>query len=126
MFNQVLNFNQNRTLSNGMPNMANTLTGWEVPLTLIKITQSIVDGDVVFNETKTQFMGVLQPLRTEDLISKPEGQRSWDYYWIHTKDTLPFQTADKIEYSNVRYKITAIKNYGLNGFTELEVILDYQ
>lgn len=126
MFNRVLNFNTNRALNGQFPQMGEVLDGWEVPLTLIKVTQSIVDGEVAFNETKTQFMGVLQPLRTEDLISKPEGQRSWDYYWIHTKDTLPFQTADKIEYSNVRYKITAIKNYGLNGFTELEVILDYQ
>lgn len=126
MFNRVLNFNTNRALNGQFPQMSEVLDGWEVPLTLIKVTQSIVDGEVAFNETKTQFMGVLQPLRTEDLISKPEGQRSWDYYWIHTKDTLPFQTADKIEYSNVRYKITAIKNYGLNGFTELEVILDYQ
>lgn len=126
MFNRVMNFNTDRSLTGQFPQMGEVLDGWEVPLTLIKVTQSIVDGEVAFNETKTQFMGVLQPLRTEDLISKPEGQRSWDYYWIHTKDTLPFQTADKIEYSNVRYKITAIKNYGLNGFTELEVILDYQ
>ena len=62
----------------------------------------------------------------EDLLTKPEGQRSWNYYWIHTKSELPFQTADKIVFKGVRYKITAIKDYGLNGFKELEVILDYQ
>ena len=33
-----LNFKQNRTLAD-LPNMANTLNGWEIPLTLEKITQ---------------------------------------------------------------------------------------
>ena len=111
----MFNYNPNANLTN-MPNMANTLSGWEAPLSLIKITQSIVDGDAVFNEQITNFMGVIQPLRSEDLAMKPEGQRSWKYYWIHTNSNLPFQ----------RYKITDIKDYGLNGFRELEVILDYQ
>ena len=41
MFNRVFNFQKNRSLRSGLPNMANTLNGWEVPLTLIKIKQSI-------------------------------------------------------------------------------------
>lgn len=121
-----LNLNKNRTLASGMPQVADTFTGWEVPLTLVKITQSIVEGDVVTTETPINFMGVIQPLRMEDLLTKPDGQRSWNYYWIHTKSELPFQTADKIVFKDVRYKITAIKDYGLNGFKELEVILDFQ
>lgn len=121
-----LNFAKNRTLSSFMPNMSNTLSGWESELTLIKATQNIVEGDLVLTETEYKFMGVIQPLRTEDLVTKPEGQRSWNYYWVHTKSDLPFQTADKIVFKNVRYKITGIKDYGLDGFKELEVILDYQ
>ena len=121
----MFNYNPNANLTN-MPNMANTLSGWEAPLSLIKVTQSIIDGDAVFNEQITNFMGVIQPLRSEDLAMKPEGQRSWKYYWIHTNSNLPFQTADKIIFKDKRYKITDIKDYGLNGFRELEVILDYQ
>lgn len=122
----MLNFKQNRSLKNGMPNMANTLNGWEVTLTLVKVKQTISEGDLIPIENKYDFIGVIQPMQTEQLLTKPEGQRSWNYYWIHTKSNLPFQTADKIIFKNIKYKITGIKDYSLNGFKELEVILDYQ
>ena len=127
MFNQKLNFNKNRTLTSGMPNMAETLTGWEVPLTLIKITQSIVEGDAVKTETKINFMGVWQPLRDEQLQFKPEGQRSWEWVWIHAKSgTLNLKTQDKVIFNSKRYKVMAVKDYSLNGFIEYELVRDYE
>lgn len=127
MFNRVFNFNQNRSLRSGMPNMANTLNGWEVPLTLEKITQSIVDGDVQKTTVKINFLGVFQPLRDEELQSKPEGQRSWSWYWIHAKSgTLNLQTQDKIIFEGNRYKVMSVKDYSLNGFIEYHIIRDYE
>lgn len=127
MFNRVFNFEQNRSLQNGMPNMTNTLNGWEVPLSFIKITQSIVDGDVVKTETPINFMGVWQPLRDEELQFKPENQRSWSWYWIHAKSgTVELQTQDKFLFKNKRYKVMAVKDYSLNGFIEYHVIRDYE
>ena len=127
MLNQRLNFNNNRTLSSGMPNMANTLTGWEVPLTLVKITQSVVDGDAVKTETHINFLGVWQPLKDEQLQFKPEGQRSWEWIWIHAKSgTLNLQTQDKVLFNSKLYKITSVKDYSLNGYIEYELIRDYE
>lgn len=127
MLTQRLNFNRNRTLSSGMPNMAETLTGWEVPLTLVKITQSIVEGDSVKTETKINFMGVWQPLRDEQLQFKPEGQRSWEWVWIHAKSgTLNLNTQDKVIFNSKRYKVMSIKDYSLNGFIEYELVRDYE
>ena len=127
MFNRVFNFNQNRSLKNGMPNMAQTLTGWEVPLVLEKITQSIVDGDRVTSTKKINFLGVFQPLRDEELQFKPEGERSWEWYWIHAKSgTLNLKTQDKIIFQNKRYKVMSIKDYSLNGFIEYQIIRDYE
>ena len=127
MFNRVFNFNQNRSLKSGMPNMANTLNGWEVPLTLEKITQSIVDGDVQKTTEQISFLGVFQPLRDEELQSKPEGQRSWSWYWIHAKSgTLNLKTQDKIIFEGNRYKVMSVKDYSLNGFIEYQIIRDYE
>lgn len=127
MFNRVFNFEQNRSLQNGMPNMADTLNGWEVPLSFIKITQSIVDGDVVKTETPINFMGVWQPLRDEELQFKPENQRSWSWYWIHAKSgTVELQTQDKFLFKNKRYKVMAVKDYSLNGFISYEAVRDYE
>lgn len=126
MFGQRLSFKQNRTLTN-MPNMANTLNGWEVPLTLEKITQSVVEGDAVKTTTKINFFGVWQPLRDDQLQFKPEGQRSWEWYWIHAKaGSLNLQTQDKIIFQDKRFKVMAVKDYSLNGFIEYEIVRDYQ
>ena len=127
MFNQKLNFNRNRTLSSGMPNMAETLTGWEIPLTLVKVTQSIIDGDSVKTEILINFLGVWQPLRDEQLQFKPEGQRSWEWIWIHAKSgSLNLSTQDKVIFNDKRYKVMSVKDYSLNGFIEYELVRDYE
>ena len=127
----MLNFARNKTISgmiqSGMPNMATTLNGWEVPITLEKITQSVIEGDLVTSKTQITFQGVWQPLRGEELQLKPEGQRSWSWYWIHAKSgTLDLQTADKVIFQGKRYKVMDRKDYNLNGYIEYHVILDYQ
>lgn len=114
-------------LKSGMPQMDTTLVGWEVPLTLIKITQRIVDGDLETTEKTIKFQGVWQPLKDEALELKPEGQRSWEWIWIHAKSTqLNLETADKVLFNNKRYKVIQKKDYGLNAFVEYQLCRDYE
>ncbi|MBQ2175365.1 MAG: hypothetical protein II453_09960 [Alphaproteobacteria bacterium] len=121
-----LNFKQNRTLT-GMPNMANTLNGWETTITLVKVIQNIVEGDRVISETNITFQGVIQPLRTEQLMAKPENMRSWEWLWIHVKSgSLNLMTGDKIRFNNKLYKVMGVKDYSLNGFVEYEIVRDYE
>ena len=127
MFNNVLNFNKDRSLNVQFPQMGEVLDGWEFPLTLIKIKQNIVEGDVVTQEEKIDFLGVWQPLRDEQLQFLPEGQRSWSWYWIHAKSgTLNLQTGDKIIFQNKRFKVMNVKDYSLNGYIEYQIIEDFQ
>ena len=127
----MLNFSRNRNLTglykSGMPQMDSTLTGWEVPLTLVKVVQSVVEGDLVTTETKINFKGVWQPLSAEQLNLLPEGQRSWENVWIHCKASqLNLETASKVIFNGKRYKITQKKDYGLNGYVEYMLIRDYE
>lgn len=127
----MLNFQRNRSISgmakSGMPQMDTTLTGWEVPLTLVKITQDIVEGDLVTTQTTINFQGVWQPLRDEQLELKPEGQRSWEWIWIHAKSSqLNLETASKVIFNGKRYKIMQKKDYGLNSFVEYQLCRDYE
>ena len=127
----MLNFPKNRTLSSmlksGMPQMNNTLSGWEVPLILKKVTQSIQEGELVTNETVINFKGVWQPLREEQLALLPEGQRSWENVWIHARSSeLNLETADKVVFNSRQYKVVGKKDYGLNSFVEYMLIRDYE
>lgn len=107
--------------------MSDTLNGWQVPLTLVRVYQDIVEGDLVTTEREVSFIGVIQPFNAERLQSLPEGWRSWQWWWIHTKSSeLNLQTADKIIYNGQRYKVMAVKDYSANGFIEYEIILDFQ
>lgn len=122
-----LNFNKNRTLTCGFPQVDEVLTGWETSITLVKITQSINEGDKVTTETNITFQGVVQPLRTEQLMSKPENMRSWEWLWIHAKSgSLNLHTGDKIRFNNKLYKVMGVKDYSLNGYVEYEIVKDYQ
>lgn len=127
----MLNFPRNRSISSmirsGMPQMNTTLTGWEVPLTLVKIVQSVVEGDLQTTETQITFKGVWQPLKDEALELKPEGQRSWEWIWIHAQSSqLNLETADKVIFNNKRYKVMEKKDYGLNSFVEYQLCRDYE
>lgn len=122
----MFNYNPNASLTN-MPQMGTTLSGWQVPLQLVKITQSTSEGDVVLSEQLITFQGVWQPLTNERLVSKPEGQRSWEWVWIHAvAGTLNLNTADKVIFNNKRYKVMSVKDYSLNSFIEYELVRDYE
>ena len=126
---QKLNFQKVKNLKalSGMPQMRDTLTGWEIPLTLVRVYQDIIEGDLVTREEKIDFMGCWQPLKDEALQFLPEGQRSWVWVWIHARSgILNLQTADKVIFNNKRYKVMAVKDYSLNGFIEYNLIRDFE
>ena len=127
----MLNFPKNKSISNmyksGMPQMDTTLTGWEVPLVIIQITQDVIDGELITSRKQINFKGVWQPLRDEALELKPEGQRSWEWIWIHARATeLNLETADKVLFKGKYYKVIQKKDYGLNSFVEYELCRDYE
>ena len=126
---QKLNFNKQKNLKafSNMPQMAETLTSWLLPLTLVRVTQSIIDGFAQFKEEEIKFQGVWQPLKDEQLQFLPENQRSWKWIWIHAKSgELNLETADKVIFNDKRYKVTAVKDYSLNGFIEYQLVRDYE
>ena len=125
---QKLNFQKtNLKRALGLPNMAMTLNNWEQPITLIKVIQAIVEGDLVTTQQSLNFQGVVQPLSTERLQLLPEGQRSWEHLLIHVKSgILDLKTADKVLYNKKRFKIMVVKDYAAYEFCEYELIRDFE
>ena len=121
----TLGFNTNANLSN-LPQLNNPIECWQIPITLIRIKQSIVEGDKVETQEEIEFRGVVQPMRAEDLQFKPENLRSWRWLWIHAlAGTLNLQTNDKIMFNNVRYKVMAVKDYSIYSYIEYELVEDF-
>lgn len=111
----------------GMPQMGAALSGWSTPITLIVITQEIIDGFVTNFEKKVSFKGVIQPLSPRKLELKPEGQRTWKWLQIHClSGSLKLKAGDKILYAGERFKLMADNDFSLNNFNEYHVVKDYQ
>jgi len=109
-----------------IPKIQFALNGWESPITMIKVTQSIVDYVTVETKESISFKGVIQPLTAEALQVKPLEQRSWEWLMIHTRINIELQTNDLIEYEGKQYKVMFEKNYSLNNYYEYHLVKNYE
>lgn len=109
-----------------LPNMEGTLLNWFQRVTFTVITKTVVNHVLTETETKTDFLGVIQPLDGKKLAMKPEGQRQWDWYMAHTTVDLDLAVDDKFIYRNVKYRIMAKKNYTEYGYRYYEWVEDFE
>ena len=114
--NQVSNF----------PQMGMAFVGWTKLLTLIRITQSNVNGFIQETEELIKFNGVIQPLNPEEIELKPEGQRAFEWLQIHAKSSeLNLVTNDRIKFNDRQYKVMGVRDYSLNNYIEYHLIEDF-
>jgi hypothetical protein len=110
----------------GMPQMYAAFQGWRSTITVETVTQRIINGLVQDTKTPVSFKGVIQPLKPQEIALKPEGQRSWEWLWIHClRGPLNLLTNDKIIYNSKEYKVMAVKDYSLNNYIEYHLVADY-
>ena len=109
-----------------IPKIQFALNCWEVPLTMIKITSSIVDYQKIDAREEITFSGVEQPLTAEALRIKPLETRSWEWLMIHTKTSAEIFTNDLIKYDDKDYKVMFEKDYSLYGYYEYHLVKNYE
>lgn len=111
----------------GMPQMSAAFEGWQMNITVVRITQTIVEGLSIDTEEQIYFQGTIQPFAPKAIALKPEGQRDWGWLQIHcfTSDfnLLP---NDRILYNNQKYKVMATLDYRLNNYIEYHAVEDYR
>lgn len=114
-------------MRSGMPNVLEVLDGWMVDFIVDLSTQEEIDGDYTYRSKLKKMKGVMQPLKTEDVNLKPEGQRAWEWYQLHiqaNQDRIPIGKI--VTFKGKRYKIMAMKDYSLNGYYEYHLVRDYE
>lgn len=109
-----------------MPQMDETLNEWFYPVTLIKITETVVDYEVVQTPEYIRFNGVIQPLKPQEISLKPEEQRSWNWLQVHAPVYVKLKTGEKLLYNAIRYRVMALKDFSMNGFYEYHLVQDYE
>lgn len=109
----------------GVPNMSGTLVSWLQPLTFNVVTKEVVNYEVVETTKDVSFKGVWQPLSPEKLILKPESQRSWKWFQVHSQTSLSLKNDDVIKYRDVQYRVMENLNYVEYGYFEYHIVEDH-
>ena len=100
---------------------------WSKSITLVKITESIVNFEKQTVKQPITFKGVIQPLKAQELQAKPLDMRSYKWLQIHTTTKLALTDGEQIIYNGMTHKILGVYDYMCNGFYEyhcVEVLSD--
>lgn len=114
--------NQN---SGTVPDVSGALLNWLQPITFGIVVKTIENYQVVETKTDYSFEGVWQPFSKKRLSMKPEGQRAWSWYELHSTTALALKPDDVVTYLGVQYRVMAQSPYNLYGYYEYELIEDY-
>ncbi len=110
----------------GMPQIGAAFSGWQQTITLLKITQAVVNGLVQDTGASMAFKGTIQPLSPKMIALKPEGQRAWEWLQIHCfAQPANLTTNDRFIYAGKTYKIMAANDYSLSNYIEFHAVADY-
>lgn len=113
-------------LNTSVPNMSGTLTGWMQKLTFDIITKTIENYEVKEVAERFVFEGVFQPLSFKQLQMKPELQRAWSWFQIHSQTNIYLKLDDVIRFRGKQYRVMFLGEYELYGFYEYHVCEDYE
>lgn len=108
-----------------LPNVSAALTQWQQPMKIYKIVKTIVNFKVVETPTVINFSGVVQAGTPEQLIQKPEGQRSWRWSSIWILPGVDVSVDDIIESLGKKYRVMSKTDWVQYGYVALEVSEDW-
>lgn len=108
-----------------LPDMSSTLLNYFQNLKFILLTKTTVNFQLKETETVLDFLGVVQPLTSQKLAMKPEGQRAWNWSMVHALPGLSLKVDDKFKYRDLFYRVMAKTDYTEYGYTYYEIVQDY-
>ena len=109
-----------------LPNVSVAMGNWFQPMTFNLITKETVNFEVVETSDEISFNGVWQVFSPQKLLMKPEGQRDWKWFTLHSDVDLELTPDQVVEYFGTRYRVTGKIDHNRYGFFEYEMTEDYQ
>lgn len=108
------------------PSVRATLLGWFRPLTMVFIENAVTDGKVKPIERELKTSGMLQAGDPEKLEMKAEGERSWEWFVLHTLPNVQMQTDDRVFVRGVKFRVMQRTDWVGYGYMRYDCIRDYQ
>lgn len=109
-----------------MPDNSQAVMRLLSPLIFEKLQITNVNGLAQKVAIYIKTLASIQPLSSRALLVKPEGQRSWKWFQIHTATNVDLTNNDRIKIRGILYKVMAKFDYSRNGFFEFHVVTDFE
>lgn len=108
-----------------VPNVAGGFADYYQPM-VFETVGKIVNG-FMLEETGNplNFRGVIQPLTNRQLYLKPEGQRAWTWFMLHSDPALVLNVDDVVIWRGKQTRVMSRKDYAMYGYIYYELCQDW-
>lgn len=108
-----------------LPDMNEAMLEYFQPMIFTQIVKSVVNFVNVETITDIQFQGVMQPFTDQKLFMKPEGQRQWKWFQLHSEAGLTLNPDDIVTYQGTQFRVMEKRDYTKFGYCEYHLVQDY-
>jgi hypothetical protein len=111
--------------SGDVPDVSGAMQSYFQPTTFEPVGKVVNGFQVVETGTPVTFRGTIQPFTERQLLLKPEGQRAWTWFMIHSDPVLSLNIDDVVVWNGTQTRIMARKDYALYGYVEYHAVQDW-
>ena len=96
------------------PNMQDAFADWTLSTKFAIVEKSVVDFEVKETQLEYNIQGLFYPMKPQEILLKPEGQRTWKWW---TLITLKLLKLDDIitDMDGKKYRVMAKYDYSNTG-----------
>ena len=108
-----------------LPSMRDAMANWFQPLKFTQVIKSIVNYKNVETLKVKCFNGVIQPMKAQELMMRPDGQRAWIWKTVHAYPDLVLVPDDIIIIQGVKYRVMDKTDYTEYGYVVYNIVQNY-
>lgn len=108
-----------------VPDVSGALQDYYQFMVFSLITKTVVGGQVVETQDPLNFRGVIQPFTGRQLLLKPEGQRAWNWFMMHSDPGLTLKTDDIVLWEGKPTRVMAKQSFALYGYDIYHLVQDW-
>ena len=108
-----------------IPDVSGAMQDYFQNMTFDQIIKTSVGFQASETTTPINFRGILQPFTARQIFFKPEGQRAWSWFTLHSDPVLELEVDDVVIYNSVQTRVMSRKDFTLYGYVEYELVQDW-
>lgn len=112
--------------SGTLPDVSGAMQNWFQSMTFTTITKTLVNFSVVETSASITVPAVIQPYTIQQLQIRPEGERAFRWFTLHSDSALQLNVDDVVVYQTRKFRVMERGEYASYGYMEYHIIEDYQ